>query len=109
MTRFAPALATALAAAFAFPAAASASSMILANQLGSVLGSEEGCGLAFDQDAIEAWIEANVAADDMGFAGTLGLMSKGQARQIGDMTESERRAHCAQTRRVARSFGFIAE
>ena len=94
------------AALLAQPAAADADRIAL--ELGSMLAAEEPCGLAFDHDAIGDWIDAQVDADDMGFAGNLAMMTQGQAFQIGRMSDSQRAAHCAQTRRVARSMGFTA-
>lgn len=81
-------------------------SMQLATQLGSVLASEELCGLAYDQAAIEAFIEKSVKADDMGFASTLKVMTSGQEFQNKSLTVSGKTAHCAQIRRVAKSYGF---
>jgi len=105
MIRFAAPLTAA--ALLAAPAAADSTQKAM--ELGSVLAAEEPCGLAYDPEGIDRWIAANVAADDMGFASTLSLMTRGMARDVAGMSESARRAHCAQTARVARSFGFIAE
>lgn len=77
-----------------------------AEQLANVLASEQICNLTFDQDAIEAWIEANVAADDMEFSGNLtGSMSLSEY-MLDEMPPSAQTAHCAQVRRVSKSFGF---
>ena len=78
----------------------------LALKLGSVIGSEEFCGLSYDQEAIEAFIEKNVAANDMEFAPTLNTMVGGGEVENREMSPSEKTAHCTQTRRVAKSFGF---
>jgi len=92
------------------PASAqSLKSMNLASELGTVLASEELCGLSYDQDAIAAFIEQNVPADDMGFASNLQMMTEGQAFNLRDMSTSARTAHCTQIRRVAISYGFIKE
>ncbi len=53
-------------------------SMTLANELASVLASEELCGLAYNQDAIAAFIDKRVKADDLSFANYLRLMTSGQ-------------------------------
>ena len=82
-------------------------SIQLALELGSVLGSEQACGLKYDQEAIRAFIDKRVNADDMGFAGQLDLFTRGAARGFDRMTASAKTAHCAQTSRVAKSFGFI--
>lgn len=84
-------------------------SMTLASELGSVLASEEACGLTFDQTAIAAFIEAKVSADDMRFVSTLNMMTKGQKLQIEEMSASSKTAHCTQIKRVAASYGFIQQ
>lgn len=84
-------------------------SMRLATELGTVLASEEPCGLTFDQSAIAAFIEGKVAADDMSFASRLNLMTKGQEVQIEEMSASSKTAHCTQIKRVAASYGFIQQ
>lgn len=104
MIRFA---APAFAAALALPAAADSTQKAL--ELGAVLAAEQPCGLEFDPKGIDRWIEANIAADDMNFAPMLALMTKGAEREVAAMSASALRARCAQTARVARSFGFIAE
>lgn len=99
-----------LAAALAFagaPAwAGDIESMQLANQLGAVLAAEELCGLSYDPAAIAAFIEKNVAADDMGFPGMLRLMTDGARAQGAGLSASGTTAHCTQMRRIAKSYGF---
>jgi hypothetical protein len=89
------------------PFAQTLDSFAIATNLGSVIASEEVCGLTYNQDAIARYIEDNVPADDMGFASTLNLMTDGAGYQISSMSESAKTAHCAQTRRVAKSYGFV--
>jgi hypothetical protein len=81
-------------------------SMQIAMDLGSVLGSEEACGLEFDQSAIAGFIEDKVAADDMSFASNLQTMTMGQEYQLADYSKSALTAHCTQISRVAKSYGF---
>jgi DhnA family fructose-bisphosphate aldolase class Ia len=88
---------------------AMADSMNIAVHLGSVIGSEEFCELSYNHEAIEAYIEKHVDADDMGFPSMLNMMTDGQQYQHKDMSKSQAAAHCAQIRRVARSYEFIAE
>ena len=105
MIRFACTLAVAL--GLAGPAVAqSFDTLQKAQALGSVLAAEEVCGLSYDQAAIEAWIAANIPADDMQFAGQLAMMTKGGEFELQDMGASARTAHCTQIRRVAGSYGF---
>ena len=82
-------------------------SMTLADKLGSVIASEEFCGLTYDQAAIAAFIESNVAADDMGFPSMLSTMVQGHIYQQAAMTPSSKTAHCAQVARVAKTNHFI--
>lgn len=81
-------------------------SMTLATNLGSVLASEDLCELTYNQDAISAFIEKEVDADDMSFPSTLQVMVQGQDFQNQSMSASAKTAHCAQIKRVARSYGF---
>jgi transcriptional antiterminator Rof (Rho-off) len=81
-------------------------SMQLANELGSVLASEESCGLSYDQVAIRTFIEKHVRADDMSFANTLNVMTQGAQFQLKGMSASAKTAHCTQISRVARTYGF---
>jgi hypothetical protein len=81
-------------------------SMALANELGSVLASEELCGLAFDQSAIAAFVEKRVKSDDLSFASSLKMMTSGNELQLRGMSSSSKTAHCTQIRRVAKSYGF---
>lgn len=81
--------------------------MQMVNALGSLLASEEPCGLRYDQGAIAAYIDGNVPADDMNFASSLQVTVLGQGYQIGKMTPSSKTAHCAQTARVAKAYHFI--
>lgn len=88
-------------------AANAAGSNSVANSLGSMLASEEICGLSYRQDAIVAYIERNVPADDMGFASKLKVYTDGNRLMIERMSSSERTAHCAQIKRAARKNGLI--
>lgn len=78
----------------------------LAMDLGSVLASEEPCGLTYSSGAIEKFIDQKVPADDMGFPSELSMMTSGAEFQIKEMTPAAKTAHCRQIKRVAKSFGF---
>lgn len=82
-------------------------SMMIAGDLGTVLGSEKVCGLTYDQDAISVWIDNNTDASDMGFAGTLSMMTQGAEFQLRSLSESARTAHCRAVSRTAQHYGFI--
>jgi hypothetical protein len=76
-------------------------------QLATILGSEEACGLKYDQSAIESFINKNVDPKDMSFAGSLVNLTNGVKFQIQSMSESSLTAHCTQIRRVAKQYGFV--
>ena len=78
-----------------------------AQELGSILASEEMCGLVYDQDAISRWIDENTDPGDMGFSGMLSMMTEGSKLQFADMSKSSKTAHCRSIERTARHFAFI--
>lgn len=82
-------------------------SLQLANALGNVLASEEPCGLRYDQAAIAEFVANKVNAEDLGFASSLNMQTMGAKVMITEMSESQKTAHCAQTTRVAKTYGFI--
>lgn len=76
-------------------------------ELGSVLSSEQACGLAYNQAAIQAWVDENIEPTDMGFAGTLDVMRQSTERDIEEISASMLTANCRAVERVARQYGFI--
>lgn len=94
---------------FASPALAldDMEAMQLSNAVGSVLGSEEFCGLAYDQDAIAAYIASNVPPERMDFASLLQTNIMGQKYMQDQMSKSEKTAHCASISQTAKHFGFL--
>lgn len=84
-----------------------ANTMVRAQQLGTILGSEKGCDLKLNQVGIETWIAENVSDTDMSFASMLTAMSQGTAIGFENMTESERTAQCAAVRQAAKKAGLI--
>lgn len=96
-----------LAVAPALASAQSMDSMQKAQELGTLLAAEKFCGLSYDQAAIGTWIDENTDPSDMGFSGTLTMMTEGSSFMQGDMSESSKTAHCRSIERTARHFGFI--
>jgi hypothetical protein len=82
-------------------------SSTIALNLGSVIGSEQACGLTYNRDAIERFITEHVKASDMSFPSTLNMVTMGTKGQIESMSESSLTAHCTQIRRIAKEYGFI--
>ena len=83
------------------------STIDIAADLGSVIESEQACGLTYDRDAIERFITEHVKASDMSFPSTLDLMTVGTKVAIKSMSQSSLTAHCTQIRRIAKEYGFI--
>jgi hypothetical protein len=81
-------------------------SLDIARELGTVIGSEEACGLTYDQQAIERFINEHIKACDMSFPSMLHMMTMGTKYEIRSMSESSLTAHCAQIRRIAEEYGF---
>jgi hypothetical protein len=78
----------------------------LALALGTVLGSEEFCGLHYDQAAIQSFITKRVSPDDMDFPPLLESMTNGTEVGNRSKSNSAKTAHCAQIARIAKSYGF---
>lgn len=94
----------------AAPAAASAQNlegMRIADSLGTVIASEEICGLTYDQAAIAGWIEANAPADDLQFPSFLNTSVQGKGFMLKSMSGSAKTAHCAAVSKTAKSYGFL--
>lgn len=104
---FKPFLMTALCAAPLPLTAQSMASMQKAQDLGTLLAAEEFCSLTYDQGAIGRWIDENTDPADMGFSGTLNMMTEGSAFQLRDMSDSSKAAHCRSIERTARHYGFV--
>lgn len=91
----------------AIASAQSIDSVQKAQQLGTILAAEDFCQLSYDQDAIGQWIDENTDPADMGFSGSLTMMTDGSIFMQADMSESSKTAHCRSIERTARHFGFI--
>lgn len=86
---------------------AAASSMQVANQLGTILGSEEYCELKLKPEGVEAFIEKQVKPDDTQFASTLNMMTEGTKFQLQGKSDAAKIAHCTQVKRSAKANGLI--
>lgn len=81
--------------------------MSKAMSLGTLIGSEEYCGLTFDQAAIEAWVEKNIPADAMDFPQHMSMGHDAEIYQQSSRSPSAKTAHCAGVTRTARHYGFL--
>lgn len=89
--------------------ASAQSSLDTAQRLANILASEEPCNLSINPDGIDAYVENNVAPDDLDFANNLRGMITVSDYSIASLSESELVAQCAATRRAARKFDLIDE
>lgn len=87
--------------------ARAASSLQTAFQIGDLIGSEAGCGLAFDQGAIQRFIESKVSDADMDFTGSMNSHANAVAYRLQSFSASQKTAHCTQVKRVAKKYGFL--
>lgn len=78
-----------------------------ANELGSVIAAESFCGLTYDQGAIQAWIAAELPADDMAVPGMISTGVLGTEYNQSQMGASAKTAHCAAMTQIARHYGFV--
>jgi hypothetical protein len=76
------------------------------NELYALLGSEEPCGLHYDQGAIERLMAKYFKPDDTSVINGMAVMVAGNKIQVGQMSPSTLTAHCAQVRRAARAYGL---
>ncbi len=87
--------------------AQSGDSQRLALDLGNLLASEDYCGLKYDHEAIQGFIDQNTDPADMGFASSLQMMTDGAKFGFDSQGETAKVAHCRATERSAKHFGFI--
>ena len=86
------------------PSFASGSSIDISEHLGDVIASADACGIEIDQGAVTGFIEKNVSASDMEFAGNLAAHVYATKQSIQDMSDVEKLVWCTQTRRVAKAY-----
>lgn len=79
----------------------------LANNLGSIVGSEAFCGFTLDQEGLAKWIEQNVPPERMDFPGLFQMSVLGQKAFNDAMTESAKTAHCAAVIQSAHQNGLL--
>lgn len=96
--------AAAFVAMSAVPASASSE---FADRIAQLIGSEQSCGLAIDQDALNALIEKRVRADDTSFTRSLNTAVWLVQIQVEKFSGAQLSVHCSQVRRVAKSSGLI--
>jgi hypothetical protein len=99
-------LTAALVATLATPAMAHEISTI---DLAIIVGSQKPCGLKYDQEAIKRFINEHVKADDIDFATSFSTDVQGSEYNLQNLPKDTLALHCLQMRRVAASYGFLAQ
>jgi hypothetical protein len=77
------------------------------DELYTLLGSEEPCGLHYDQNAIERLISKYFKPDDTSVINMMSTMVSGNKIAAQQMSASTLTAHCTQVRRAAKHYGLI--
>jgi hypothetical protein len=75
--------------------------------LGSALGAEKPCGLAYDPKKVAAFIKARIPPGDAYIAGAMTTASTATKAQIGEMSATEKLAYCQVMERSARAGGLL--
>lgn len=83
--------------------------MLSSHGLATILAGEQACGLTYQPDALAAFVDETVGAENTGFLSTLSLSLDGEKFRMEEMTGSERIVYCRQIERNAQAFGFLAE
>jgi hypothetical protein len=78
-----------------------------ASELASLLGSDEACGLTFDQAAVQKYIDDYVDPSDIGYSERLGTFIGMTRRDFRDVSKDEKTIRCYLIRRTAKHYGFI--
>lgn len=81
--------------------------LLLSSDLGSLLASEEYCGLNYNQDAIDDFIQENVDPNDLSFPTHLNTAIIGHKYTIEQQTASMKTAHCSAISSSANHYGFL--
>jgi hypothetical protein len=91
------------------PVQAQFENMQIANQLGTILGSSGACNYQVNNEGIERYIEKNVEEEDLNFISTLNMMTESTRFTLNEMPEDQKKAHCYQAQRSARSNGLLSK
>jgi hypothetical protein len=80
---------------------AKADSTNFSYELGLIVGSAELCDYKLNDDAVSAYVEANVPGSDLGFASNFQMHVGYHRRQAEKLSGLELRVHCESARRSA--------
>lgn len=75
--------------------------------LADLLSVEEMCGMSYNKDAVNAWIEANIPPRDEKLESILQTTTAFKKRMLEDKSIPELAKKCVDARNVATQIGFI--
>lgn len=81
----------------------------LASQLGNIVGSADGCGIAIDQNGVSAWIGKHMPNGDIRFANQMTGQATIAEINLTNMTPTQKMAHCLSVEAAARGEGMLRE
>lgn len=88
------------------PAMADVDGMMFATQVGGLLGSDEACGITFDQDKVRAYILANTSPTDLAVSNLLATVIQGNRLRLPTEKPSDLAIHCDLAKRSADALGL---
>lgn len=90
----------------AAPALADVDGMMFATQVGGLLGSDEACGITFDQDKVRAYVLANTSPTDLSVSNLLATVIQGNRLRLQTEKPSDLAIHCDLAKRSADALGL---
>ena len=93
----------------AAPVMANIDTMTFAANVGGMLGSDEACGISFDQAKVEAYILANTDATDLTAANMIATMIEGNRFRLKSVKPTDLAIHCALAKRSADALGLTQD
>jgi hypothetical protein len=85
---------------------ANADSFSTTEKIAKVIAAEEFCSLKHNHNAIQAWIENNVPADDMAFPENLNFALSLAKDDQSSPSETAKTAYCRQISQIAKHYSF---
>jgi hypothetical protein len=89
------------------PALANVEGMMFATEIGGLLGSDEACGIVFNQDKVRAYILANTSPTYLSVSNLLATVIQGNRLRLQSEKPSDLAIHCDLAKRSADALGLI--
>jgi hypothetical protein len=88
---------------------AQANSQQAAETLGSIIAAEHFCGLRYDEDVLNNWVDDRVHYSDSGFYTVLHQVVDYHEQQQNQMPSATRSSHCRTILEMANYYGFLED